>query len=221
MGERRVGGRETPSEGSEGSENGSSGGRQRQLPDGRRFCVQTQRSGRSGRRSRATMLRRTRRRRRASATSLGERRPGVALARRPRPPLAPRRRRSAGRLTASTSALASPCDVVGLDQPARLAVRRRCRPGRSASTAIAGSPQAIALDEHLAELLAHRRQDDHVGRGQDVRQLVVVVPAGEEDVAGADALDRVAAGARPPTRPGSRRRARAARGALKPGRARS
>jgi hypothetical protein len=63
--------------------------------------------------------------------------------------------------------------------------------GRSASTAIAGSPQAIALDQHLAELLAHRRQHDHVAGGEDVRQL-----------AGARASRR---GRRPRRRGGDRR----------------
>src|SRR5713226_3870562 len=48
-----------------------------------------------------------------------------------------------------------------------------------------------ALDEDLPELLSHRRQHHDIGGGKDVRQLVVVVPASQEHVAGSYALDRV------------------------------
>src|SRR5713226_8800399 len=45
--------------------------------------------------------------------------------------------------------------------------------------------------EDLPELLSHRRQHHDIGGGKDVRQLVVVVPASQEHVAGSQALDRV------------------------------
>jgi len=45
-------------------------------------------------------------------------------------------------------------------------------------------PARHRLDDHLPELLVHRRQHQHVGGMQGERQLVVPAPAGEEDVAG-------------------------------------
>ena len=80
--------------------------------------------------------------------------------------------------------------VVGRDQPASRAVGDDV--GRA--EAVDGDrrqPAGHALDEHRPELLAHRGQDVDVGRRQERRQLVVAVPAGEEDVARARGGDRV------------------------------
>ena len=149
--------------------------------------------------------------------AVGERRPREARARRRGARRRPRRRRSLGSVDA--------CDErAGQRAPRRRArraspsrpSRRRCRPGPKRSTAIAGSPQAIALDEHRAELLAHRGEHDGVGGARrSSGSVVVLVPAGEEDVARAGRARSRRRGARPPTRPGGRRRGRATRAAAR------
>ncbi len=51
-------------------------------------------------------------------------------------------------------------------------------------------PTGHALHEHQPEQLPHGGQHHDVRGGEDVRQLVVVVPARQEDVAGSRAPDR-------------------------------
>ena len=80
--------------------------------------------------------------------------------------------------------------VVRRDQPARLAVvddRRRSSPIDGDHRQSAGH----RLDQHLAELLADRGVDEDVGGREEAWELVVAVPAGEEDVAYAETLDRL------------------------------
>jgi hypothetical protein len=81
-------------------------------------------------------------------------------------------------------------DVVGLHQPAGLPVAD----DRGGAERIDGDRRSRAghrLDDDLAELLADRREHEDVGGGEEVRQLLVAVPAGQEDVLRAGARDRV------------------------------
>ena len=120
----------------------------------------------------------------------GERRPGEPRA--PRRAIASRRGGGAprGRLTASTSAFASPSTSSGsTSQPVRPWSTMSAGPW--ASTAIAGSPQAIPSTSTWPNCSRTDGEHDDVGGGEDVRQLVVLVPAGQEHVLDAEAPDRV------------------------------
>ena len=80
--------------------------------------------------------------------------------------------------------------VVGRNQPAGLGVvddRRRA----AAVDRDHRQPAGHRLDQHLAELLVDRGVDEQVGGAQEVGQLRVGVPAGEEDVGAAEPLDRL------------------------------
>ena len=93
-------------------------------------------------------------------------------------------------MTAATIAAASASSVVGLDQPAGVRVVDDL--GRAG--AVDGDRRQLAghrLDQDLAELLVDRGVDEDVAGAQEVGQVVVGVPAGEEDVGDAEALDRL------------------------------
>ena len=72
--------------------------------------------------------------------------------------------------------------VVGLHEPARAAVST-ISAGPERSTATTGSPQAIASTSTWPNCSRDGGQDEHVAAREEARQLVVVVPAGEEDAA--------------------------------------
>src|SRR3954466_1319639 len=113
---------------------------------------------------------------------------------------APRRRRSSGWSIACASAPAIAASSSGSTSHP-VWPGRTMSAGPKRSTATAGRPQAAdadggraaghAPDERRAELLAHRGEDHDVGGGEVLRKLVVLVPAGEVDVARARRADRV------------------------------
>src|SRR6187401_3479709 len=82
-------------------------------------------------------------------------------------------------------------DVVGLDQPPGLRIvddrRRPAAPDRDHR-----QPAGHRLDQDLAELLTHGGVDEEVAGSEEGRKLLVPLPAGEEDVAGAGPGDRLA-----------------------------
>ena len=132
---------------------------------------------------------------------------------RPAPARSSARARPRGAALAAAAALVGPVDgvdqrggqrgaVVGLDQPAGLAVARRSRPGPWASTAIAGSPHAIPSTSTWPNCSRTDGQHDDVGGVEEVGQLVVAVPAGEEDVLGARCARSSRSGCSPSHSPG-------------------
>ena len=127
---------------------------------------------------------------------------------------APRRGRSARVGQHLCSASASAASSSGsTSQPVSPASTMSAGPVRS--TAIGGSRRPSPRRAR-AELLATDGEHERVGRAAEVGQLVVVVPAGQEDVVARPARARPRPrDARPPTRPGGRRRARARRAAAR------
>lgn len=90
-------------------------------------------------------------------------------------------------MTASTIGLHEAVDIVGRNQPAGIGVVDDLR----WAAAVDRDHRQLAghrLDQHLAELLVDRGVNEKVAGAQEVRQIVVRVPAGEEDVRTAEAL---------------------------------
>ena len=93
--------------------------------------------------------------------------------------------------------------------------------GPWASTAIAGSPQAIPSTSTWPNCSRTDGEHDDVRGGEDVRQLVVLVPAGEEDVLRRRGGAIVSSGCSPSHSPGKPPTSTSGARRAKPGRARA
>ena len=80
--------------------------------------------------------------------------------------------------------------VVDVEQPARLPVLDDLR-GPERRGGDRRHAAGHRLDDHLAEALARRREHEEVRGGQQLGQLGLVVPAGEQRAGEPEALDRV------------------------------
>ena len=137
----------------------------------------------------AAHARRRGRRGRAAVGDHVEQRPPAARQRRPGEAgqrvgaaAAARRARSAGSASTSVSAPARPASSSGsTSQPVRPASTMSAGPMRS--TATGGRPQAIPSTSTEPNCSRDRRERERVGAAQQLGQLVVVVPAGQEHVA--------------------------------------
>ncbi len=222
MGGRRVGGRGTPSEGSEGNDKVAAGLPGTQSP-GRGALRVTQRSAHLCAVRAQRLLRREHRSVARLVVQGGdiarERGPGVAVG-----DVGGRVRAAAAALVRAVDGLdervGQPEEVVGLDQPARLAVARRCRParGRRRRSRAGRRPSPPRAPGRTARART-------AGRSRRSRRGCPAARGARASRRGRRPGRRrggsPGAGARPPTRRGSRRRAPAAPRLLKPGRARS